>query len=508
MISKIYRLTNFRFLTIILLFVSSGLYAQKSLIKHEADRLIGINRNGVTINILVGNVVLRQDSATIYCDSAILNKDDNIFDAYDNVHMIMNDSVELFGDKLFYDGDTRIGEVFDNVILIDNRATLYTDYLIYDRNLKTAYYNNHGKIIDNKNELISRIGYFYTAIDEFLFIEDVVVTNPDYVIKSDSLRYNTETEIIYFLGPTTITGEEDYMFGRDGWSDTKNSITSLKDDAIVKHKNHLLKGDSIYYEKESGFGQVFENATMTDLEKDIMIKGNFIEYFKDLGFAYATDSALAIIIDKYDSLFLHSDTLRLEFDTTNEAEFLYAYDKVKFFRKDLQGACDLLVYDVNDSIINMYANPVLWSDANQLTSDSIKIFITNQVMDSLVLYSSAFIVSQEEGEATYNQIKGRDVIGYFFQNELYQINVMGNSEIIYYVRDEETNFLTGINKGLSSNMIISLKNKKMQSALYTEQPVFTLYKVDGLTPEEQKLDGFKWLIDKRPLTKNDIFIIN
>ncbi len=508
MTSKIYRLCNFKFITIILLFISSGLYSQKTLIKHEADRLIGENRDGVMINILIGNAVLRHDSTTINCDSAILNKDENTFDAYDNVHMIMNDSVEIFSDKMFYDGDTRIGEVSDNVILIDNRATLYTDYLIYDRNTKTAYYNNYGKIVDNNNELVSHIGYFYTAIDEFLFIEDVVVTNPDYIIKSDSLRYNTETEFVYFLGPTTVTGEDDFMFGRDGWSDTRNSITSLKGDAFVKHKNHLLKGDSIYYEKVKGFGQVFENATMTDLEKDVMIKGNFVEYFKDPGFAYATDSALAIIIDKYDSLFLHSDTLRLEFDTTNEAEFLYAIDKVKFFREDLQGACDLLVYDVNDSIINMYTNPVLWSDANQLTSDSIKIFITNQTMDSLVLYNSAFIVSQEEGETTFNQIKGRDVIGHFFQNELYQINVLGNSEIIYYVREEQTNILTGINKGLSSNMIISLKNKKMQSALYTEQPVFTLYKVDGLTADKQKLDGFMWLINQRPLTKDEIFIRN
>ncbi len=467
--------------------------------------MIGINEEGRSYNILIGHVKLIQDSTTVYCDSAIFDREKNIFDAYGHTRMLMGDSVELFGDRMFYDGNTKIGEVYDNVILIDNRATLYTNYLKYNRNTKTAFYNQNGKIIDNDNELVSKIGYYYTDIDEFLFRGNVVVTNPDYVIKSDTMKYNSATEFVYFLGPTTMTGEEDYMFARKGWSDTRNSITSLKKDALVKHKQHELRGDSIYYEKETGFGQIFKNAVLKDNEKEVVIYGQFVEYFKEPSFAYATDSALAIIIDGSDSLFLHADTLRLKFDSLNEAEKLFAYKKTKFFRKSLQGACDSLVYAVNDSVINMFQKPVLWSENNQLTSDSIKIFITNQALDSMILFNNAFIVSQEQLATQFNQIKGRHVVGYFFNNELEKIKVDGNSETLYYVRDEESGGLIGINKGIANNMIIFIKDRKMQSITYFKEPKMTLFTETGLSGDARKLDGFRWLISQRPLTKHDIF---
>jgi len=494
-----------RLFVLSLLLISNGILAQKTRIRHKEDRMLGRNIDGKTINILIGNVVMYQDTSTLYCDSAMLDLELNTFDGYGNVHMLMGDSVELFGDKIYYNGETKIGEVFDNVVLIDNRATLYTNYATYNRYTKTAYYNQHGKIVDDENVMVSKLGFYYTYLDEFLFRDSVVVTTPDYVIKADTMRYNSETEIVYFLGPTTLTGKDDYMFAYRGSTDTRNGITGLKREAMVKHKQHLLTGDSIYYEKASGFGQVFKNAVLVDEEKDVIIQGNFVEYFKENGFAYATDSALAIIVDGNDSLFLHSDTLRLKFDTTNAAERLYAFRGVKFFRETLQGACDSLIYEVNDSVINMMINPVLWSDENQLTSDSIKIFITNQELDSLVLFNNAFINSQEKDTTQFNQIKGRNVIGYFSQNELVRINVDGNSETIYYVREEETQGLIGINKAIAKNMVILIKDKKPQSILYVDQPKMTLFTETGLVGEDRKLKGFIWLITKRPLNKNDIF---
>lgn len=321
----------------IFLIMTSEISAQKTIIRHQEDRLLGKNIDGKTINILIGHVILRQDTTTVYCDSAVLDRDNNNFDAFGKVHMLMNDSVELFSDRLFYNGETKIAEVFDNVILIDNRATLYTNYLRYNRITKTAFYNRHGKIVDNKNVLVSRSGFYFTQRDEFFFKDSVVVTTPNYVIDADTMRYNSETEFVYFLGPTTLTGKDEFMFAKQGWSDTRNGITSLKEDALVKQKNQILRGDSIYYEKAKGFGQVFKDAVLIDNEKDILIQGNYIEYLKSLGSAYATDSALAIIVDKTDSLYLHSDTLKMNFDTLNEAQRLFAYKGARFLGKAYRG---------------------------------------------------------------------------------------------------------------------------------------------------------------------------
>ena len=474
------------------------------IIKHS-DRFIGEKQaDGNTVNILTGNVILEQDSTLFYCDSARLYKDVNNLDAFGSVHVLMNDSVELFGDRLFYNGNTKLADVYDNVILIDTMATLYTNHLTYNRNTKTAFYKNWGRIVDEDNILVSVIGYYYTQQKEFFFKDSVVLTNPDYIINADTLMYNTETEIVYFKGPTTLTGEEDYMFAYDGWYDTRQDMASLKDRAHIRHNELWIWGDSLYYDKPQGFSFAYDNAFLLDTIQEVAILGNIIEHYKNEGYAFATDSALAILIDGRDSLFMHADTLRLIFDSTDKVKDLHAYNKVKFFRKDLQGASDSLIYQFNDSCIVMHNNPVLWSDENQLTSDSMKIYITNNAMDSLVLYNNSFIVSQDDS-ANFNQIKGRNVIGYFRNNELYKITVSGNSETIYYLL-EETGELIGINKAEASNMVIHIIDKEMRTIIYLDKPKATLYPENEITPAEQKLKGFKWLDNQRPRSKEEIFI--
>jgi len=474
------------------------------IVLNQADKFIGENIDGTTINFLSGNVILIHDSTTFYCDSAEINRQYNRFKAFGNVFVLMSDSVKLYGDRLTYEGNTKITHVYDNVRLIDKKATLYTDYLIYYRIGKKGVFNTGGRIVDEENELTSRVGEYYPNLKKFFFRNNVVVTTPDKVIKSDTLQYNTQTKIVYFNGYSTLTSEDDYMFAFKGWSDTKNNLTSLKHHATVKHKNQIIYGDSVYYDKEREYGYASKNAFLMDPEKEVIIEGQIVEYMIQQGYGYATDSAFAVLIDQNDSLFLHSDTLKMLFDTAGKADKLLAYNKTKFYRKNLQGACDSLVYDMRDSVISMFFEPVLWSNDNQLTSETMNIFMTNKVADSLVMSNSAFIVS-EDSTNTYNQIKGRDVVGYFKDNELFKIIVNGNSETVYYVRNDDTKELTGINKALASNMVIYLSEREIVSILYLDNPQATFYPETEISEEEKLLKGFKWLDKMRPKTKKDIF---
>lgn len=497
---------SIRSLIILILLIPFIGYTQEKavIVLKQADKFIGENINGVTINFLSGNVILVHDSTTFYCDSAQLDRYHNNFKAFGNIYAIMNDSVKLYGDRLTYEGNSKITHVYDNVRLVDDSTTLYTDYLVYYRLGKKGIYNRGGRIVDGENVLVSKVGEYYANLKEYRFQKEVEVTTPDYVINADTLNYNTKTEIVDFNGYTTLKGEDDFMFAFEGWSDTRNNITSLKKHATVQHKHQIIYGDSVYYEKENEYGYASKNAVLMDTEKNVVVEGQIVEYIKQLGYAYATDSAFAVIIDKSDSLFLHSDTLKMLLDTADKAEELLAYKKVKFYREDIQGACDSLAYNMNDSIISMYQEPVLWSNDNQLTSDSMKIFMTNQQMDSLVMYNSALIISIDS-TSTYNQIRGRNVIGYFKDNELYEISVNGNSETIYYIRDEITKALIGINKAEASNMLIKIENKQIVSILYMDNPNAVLYPEFEINAEERVLKGFKWLIQLRPREKSDIF---
>jgi lipopolysaccharide export system protein LptA len=472
----------------------------------KASELNYDKRLGEKVQRLVGNVILKHDSTYLYCDSAYLNELTNSFDGFGNVRIKASDTLNLYGDLLNYNGDTRIAELHHNVKLIDRRATLFTDHLWYNRPAKVAYYLTGGRIVDSLNDLTSIKGYYYTSLKEAYFSDSVVLINPDYVMNTDTMLYNTGSEISVFLGPTTITSDENLIYCENGWYDTRNNKSQFNKNAYILTAEQKLMGDSLYYDRNLNFGQAFRNVSLHDTIQDMMILGNYGEFRKKEGYAFVTDSAQAILAEKNDSLFLHSDTLWLFFDSTQRVNQMKAYYHTKFYRKDLQGKCDSLVYNYNDSTIFLYHNPVLWSDKNQLTADSVRIVMANKQIDTLALLNSAFIVSMDDtiSRSTFNQIKGKIMIGYFRDNELVKIMVKGNSETIYYVREEKGG-LIGINVAYSSDMLIQLSDSQVKTITYIKQPDAHLYPTEEVSQENQFLKGFKWFEGIRPMNRYDIF---
>jgi len=212
-----------------------------------------------------------------------------------------------------------------------------------------------------------------------------------------------------------------------------------------------------------------------------------------------------LLFDKKDTLWLHADTLLLYFDdSTRQGKLLKAFYKTKFFRKDFQGMCDSLIYNFNDSTIALYKNPVLWTDENQLTADKIIIWFQNGQVDSLLMNQSAFIIS-EDGIDKYNQVKGKTMKGYFKKGELDNIYVEQNAETVYYVRDD-TNALIGVNVASALNMMIYLKDSKVNRITFIKNVTGKMYPEKDLPEDEKKLKNFFWYEDRRPFFKEDIFI--
>ncbi len=469
----------------------------------HADMLKLGKHEGKSVRVLMGNAVLRQDSTYFYCDTAMLD-DDNNLRAVGKVHINYSDTVDLYGDFLTYNGNSRIAVVDSNVVLIDKRATLYTDHLEYDRNQATAYYFTGGRIVDKENVLTSVRGRYFTRTSEFLFSDSVVVVNPDYTMYSDTLKYNTETEIVYIEGPTDIYGKDDHIYSEKGWYDTRTNKAELNKNNTIYHLEQILKGDFIYYDGEKEYGKATGNVWVKDTAQKIILEGGISEFYRSEKYSYITDSACAILIDTYDSLYMHADSFIMLTDSADQARLIHAHHRMKFFRDDLQGMCDSLVYRVSDSVIALLRNPVLWSDDNQLTADSIWMHISNNRIDSMVLFNLAFIVSRDSTE-TYNQIKGRQMRAYFKENKLYRIKVIGNAETIYYVREEDYD-LIGINKSVSSNMVIFMEDRKIRKINYLTNPDAVLYPEKELPKEDQFLRDFKWIRDQRPASRHEIFI--
>ena len=454
---------------------------------------------------LLGNVVMNHDSAFLYCDSARVNEAGNSLTAYSRVRIQLSDTLNLYSDSLRYDGNSRVAIAYSNVKLVDNQTVLTTDTLTYDRNTRIARYDCWGKIVNDKNFLVSRFGYYYTDNKEFFFKEKVLLKNPRYNMRSDTLKYNTVTEIAYFFGPSHIVSNDrkDSIYCENGWYDTRRDVSRFRKNARIYHEDTFLTGDSMYYERLEGFGQVFRNAVILDTARDILLTGNYGELIRKKGFAFMTDSAVAILADKADSLFLHADTVSADFDTAGNIRNLHGFRKVRFYRHDLQGVCDSLAFTGADSTVVMHHDPVIWSDSSQLSADSIFLVMANGQADSLKLYGSAFIISRDD-TASFNQVKGRTVLAKFREGDLYKINVIGNAQTVYFTREEDRT-LIGINMAVSSEMLIFLEKNQMKSITYIGNPDAHLYPEASVSPQERKLKNFRWEEERRPMDKADIF---
>lgn len=491
----------------ILIFASWAACAQKpaKITLQQADFGKYSKALGENVQRLIGNVILEHDGALMYCDSALMNEETNSLQAFGNIHIKMSDTLNLYGNRLNYNGDTKLAEVIEEVKLIDRQTTLSTDKLFYDRNTQVASYITGGRIVSKETRLTSKIGYYHTDIKKFFFKDNVVLKNPKNTMNSDTLMYNTVTEIAYFLGPTIIKGKNNsnYMYCENGWYNTKTDVSRFSKNALVVNGTQRLSGDSLYYDKKNDFGKAFKNVLITDTVNKIIIHGDYAEYAKIKGYSMVTGHAQAILTDASDSLFLHSDTLYTTLDKEQKTKDLFAYHHAKFYRHDLQGASDSILYRFSDSTILMYKMPVLWTDNNQLTADSIHIITSKKEVKQMMLYNSAFIISKDS-TVSFNQIKGKNMVGLFRNNNLSQINVTGNAETLYFVREDDKT-LIGINKAVAGNMHIYLRDKKIQGITYIENPTATLYPEKEIAPQEQLLKDFRWHGDQRPKNKTEIF---
>lgn len=458
---------------------------------------------------LIGNVIFQHEETLMYCDSAYLYDVTNSLVALGKVHIKVNDSVNIYCDSLRYDGNIKIAEAHKNVKMIDNQITLTTEHLTYDMKAKTGRYYDGGKIVDPDNTLTSIVGLYYSEKKDFFFNDSVVLVNINYTLLTDSLIYNTKTEISHFYGPTDLTSKENHIYCEKGWYATKNDASEFTRNAWMKNDKQTLSGDSILYNRLTGVGLAYNNVTITDTSRSTLIKGNFVRYHQKEEFSMVTDSALMIQYQDADSLFLHADTLYATFDTlTRKAKTIYAFHHVKFWRTDLQGMADSLVYRYSDSTITLFYDPVLWTEDKQLKADTIVIHLANELVHTIDLYHAAFVIACDDStENRYNQVKGLNMTGYFEKGELYKIQAFTNAETIYFLREDNGSRI-GTNKAVSMNLTIYIEKNEIRSITFLEKPEATLYPDKDVKGTELFLKDFLWLDGKRPKTKFAVFTWN
>ena len=468
--------------------------------------------------ILVGNVIFRHDNALMYCDSAYFYENSNSLDAFGHVRFVQGDTLKGFGDLLYYDGNTKLARMRRHVKLIhgreeENPTILTTDSLNYDRKTEIAYYFTGGTVRDSLNTLVSIRGNYQTNTKQAVFSKDVQLTNPNFILTSDTLLYNTDTKIADIVSPTDIIYEEETdIHSSRGWYNTQTEQSMLLDRSIVHHQDgRMMTGDTIFYDKKLGFGEIFGDMLMSDTAQQITLTGEYGQSWEENSRGFATDSAL--MIDWSDSAhftYIHADTLfteELHYTDSAMMDSTYrrvrAHYGVRVYRDDTQMTCDSLVYLGSDSTIHLFTEPICWSENQQISADSMIVYIVNGTVDHTVGTGNALCVMQDTLDY-FNQMSGKEVVSTLDDGEVKMVDMDGNALTVYFAQESDGSFV-GLNTTESSHIKMFIEQQKIHHILFTKETTGVLYPMDQIPSGGDRLATFFWADDIRPTSPEDVF---
>jgi lipopolysaccharide export system protein LptA len=458
--------------------------------------------------LLQGNVRVNHEGVVFTCNKAYVFEKENYLKAFGEVQMVQGDTLFLNSKYAEYSGDVKKAFATGNVIMRSPESTLVTDTINFDRNTQEAFYNSLGMITNKENILRSKSGRYYANEKKFKFLTAVTITNPKYIIKSNHLDYYTNSGHSYLFGPSTITSKENFIYTEKGFYDTKKNFAYFKRKSYIKYKDRRIEGDSLYYDRNREFASATNNVKITDSINKGIIKGHYAEIYRNLktekDSMMITKRAVAITLVDKDSMYVHGKKMLI---TGKPGErIIRAFNNVRFYKTDLSGKCDSIHSDQKTGLTKLIKNPILWNYENQMTGDIMYLIGNKQTekLDSLKVLNNAFIISKDTLSTGYNQVKGQNLYGKFEDNKLREVDIIKNTEVIYYMRNDNQE-LIGINKSVCSKINMLLDKNTIETITNFNQIDGDIYPETELPENARKLRGFIWRGDERIKTKEDIF---
>ncbi len=534
------------FFFLLMLFVVSNVVAQRSgtdtssagkvIIIKEADRYNFQEKDSLGKFVsLGGHVFVQQGKTKMYADSIVLNQKDNILEAFGNVHINDADSVQIYSQYLKYLGKEKKAFLNQTVKLTDGKGVLTTNQLEYDTQLKIGKYFQGGKLVNKKTVLTSDEGVYYGDTRDVFFRQHVFLNDPDYKITSDTLLYNINTEITTFVSPSVVKNGKLTMKVKDGYYDLKKKSATFFKRPFIDDSTYTFTADNMAFDDKSGLGEAQGNAVYKSKDSvggyDII--ANNIKTNKKTNSFLATQKPILFIKQKADTIYVSADTLysakvsdlkktreipsvrepakadtlktvKVKTDSSND-RFFEAYYHVKIFSDSLQAVCDSLFYSLEDSTFRLLKDPVAWVQENQITGDTLYLFVQNKKPERMYVFENAMAISKESKDY-FNQVRGNNMNAYFKDGKINFMKTKGSpADNVYYAVDDNKKFV-GVNKSSSDVINVYFEDGKPKRVVFISNLEGTLYPMRQIDHESIKVRRFQWLDERRPKTKLDIFV--
>ena len=480
------------------LLIDIQLFAQKQqrIELINTDVLKFDKKEGVGIRKLIGNVVFRQDTTMMFCDSAYQYIDENKLELLANVRIIVAPQTTLSADRIEYFGNTKVAELYDNIVLKDGASVLKTNRMTYYRTQGFGYYQNGGTLFDSTNILTSVYGYYFTNSKMAHFKKEITLQSTDYNLTTDSLHYHSQTETAFFVAPTHILTKDSLkLYTERGYYQTVTRKLFAYQNPYFMDKDYSLAADTIFYDYKKDSGWAHCSVRMQTADTTLYIYGEWAIFKRKNKDILLTENPYLLQFLAEDTMILFADTLHSFRDSLTLKDRLTAYYNVQVALRQLQGRADSMVYFTKDSILQLLDDPILWSDNNQLTGDTIWILMKNKKADSIWVRKNGFLASQETNQF-FNQLKGKQLQAKLLNNRLNKMLLIGNSESIYFMKDGAK--WTGMNRSFSDKIEIEFKENKPQKIVFHTQPTATFSPIYQIYNQANTLEGFEWRITEKP----------
>lgn len=476
--------------------------------------------DGTELQVLAGDVRLKQGTTLFTTDSCVLNTTAKTFSAFGNVYINDSDTAKVWSNTLRYQYDTKYAYLNGNVRLTDGHGTLTTPSLEYDVARRIGTYNNGGKVVNRRTTVTSKEGIYYADIHDIYFKRNVLMKDSGYTVTSDSILYNTETRIARFIAATTIRDSSGRVIKTtEGFYDLQGGKAEFTQRTTIVDKALTITGDHIASDDETGIVQIEGRGVLIDTSKGISILAERIFANKKSEAFLATNKPLMIVKQERDSIYVAADTLfsarlsDLFVDTSKNAKkvnpkdstnrYFEAYRNVRVFSDSVQAVSDSLFYSFKDSVFQLYQNPVVWSKKSQVTGDTVFLHTRNKKPQYVKAWENSFMVSEVQ-EGVYNQIKGTRMDGFFKEGVLDSVRTKGAAESVYFIQDKDSAF-TSVNQTQSDAIDLYFIKGDLNKVVLRSSVKGTVTPIGQKDPGEARLGKFQWLEARRPKTKYELF---
>lgn len=458
--------------------------------------------------IVKGKVSFMHQGGHLTCDSAYFYQGTNSVKAFGHVHYRQGDTLSLTCERAEYDGMMQMMHARRNVVLHHRRQTLKTDSLDFDRLYNMANFFDGGTLIDGKDRLVSDWGEYHTETREAKFVFNVKLRSGKDVVTTDTLYYDVPTSTAHMVGPSKIVSGSSVVHTADGYYDTKTDKAKLFGRSTLVDKDKSITGDSLYYVK-NGESTGYGNVVYVDKKNKNSLTCNYLRYNEKTGMGFATKRPVAIDYSQKDTLWMHSDTMRIytfNINTDSVYRKVHAYPHVRAFRNDMQAICDSLVFNSKDSCMTMYKDPVIWNANRQILGEEIRAYMADSTIRFAHVIGQALSIEQMPDSVHYNQITSSEMKSYFEKGEMKMTEAIGNVQTVYYMTNDKDSSLVGLNYLETDTMRMYLGAARKLDKIWTNKFTSTMYPITQVPPAKYKLPNFAWFEDLRPTDKNDIFV--